>query len=500
MRQFIEYLRQFGGFQRNVRWYLLQSAQVGLAIGIFTLLYPLYLFALGYKVELVGLVLFFIPLGTSVAIIPAGLCVDRFSGKAILIWSSVVMVIAVMGQILFRDLVLLCICAFIIGVGISFQYVLNAPFLTTNSTPDERAHLFSLNIVLILATNVLGELLGGALPVWLRAHPWIMFPHLSSLLASQSLARSYQMALLCGVLLALTSFIPLFLMTADRPTHGRSEHQPFALVLLFRRKLLLTFRKSFKKDGAAITQRDATDVGITRPFWQRQRLFLLSPLVIMTCASVLWGIGTGMIYPYFGLFFVEHLGANSALFGIISGSSNALLASATLLAPWMVMHIGRLKTIVFTSLLALPVLVCIGIFPRLLLAAILYPLFHVLWNMANGIVQLFGMEVVPQKLQGRANSSYQVAFQVASAAATPIGGLLIGRLGYASVFWIAAVLFLLVEVLMWWRFAGKRFVTPEASSGATEEGQREEGKVMISSEYIEQGQDDEEALSFPESL
>jgi MFS family permease len=504
MRQFIEYLRQFVHFQRNARWYLLQSALVGIAIGGFMLLYPLYLSELGYKIDLIGLVLFFTPLGTGVAIIPAGLCIDRISHKAILIWSSVLIAIAALGQILFRDLVLLSISAFGVGIGISFQYVLNAPFLTKNSTPDERAHLFSLNIVLILATTVLGQLLGGALPVWLREHSWAMLPQFSWLLASGPLARSYQIALLCGVLIALTSFIPLFLMTADRPTHARSEHQPFWLVLLFLRERLLSFRKNFKQ--GTITRRDATDLGTTLSFWSRLRRQLVgaaaclvgaaacpSPLIIMTGAYVLGGLGSGILFPYVGLFFVEHLRASSALFGIISGSSNAILAFATLLAPWMVMRIGRLKTIVFTSLLALPVLLCIGIFPLLLLAAILYPLFQVLWNMANGIVQLLGMEVVPQKLQGRANSSYQVAGQIALAAATPIGGLLISRLGYTPVFLITAVLFLLTQVLMWWRFAGKHFVTPEASPGATEGGQEGDEKVMTSSEDAEREQDDEEA-------
>jgi predicted MFS family arabinose efflux permease len=152
----------------------------------------------------------------------------------------------------------------------------------------------------------------------------------------------------------------------------------------------------------------------------------------------------------------------------------------------MVMRIGRLKTIVLTSLLAFPVVLCLGIFPVLLLATILYPLFQIFWNMANGILQLFGMEVVPQKLRGQANSSYQVANQLALTAATPIGGLLISRLGYAPVFWIAAVFLLLSSLLLWWRFAGKRFVIPGASSGATasaratEGGQEEDGKVMTS--------------------
>jgi MFS family permease len=489
MRRFIDYLRQFGHFQRNARLYLLQSALVGIAIGFFMLLHPLYLSALGYQIDLIGLVLFFIPLGNGLALIPAGLCIDRISHKAILIWSSVLIAIAALGQILFRDLVLLCISAFVIGIGVSFQYVLNAPFLTKNSTPDERAHLFSLNIVLILASTVLGQLLGGALPVWLQAYPSSMFSHLSWLLASQPQARSYQIALLCGVVIALTSFLPLFLMTADHPTHRRSEHQRFRFVLLLPHEIWRASRKKFQKD--TITQRDATDVGLTLPLWQRLHLFLLSPLAIMTGVYVLSGIGSGILYPYFSLFFVEHLGADSAFFGIISGSSSAILAFATLLVPWMVMCTGRLKTIIFTSLPAIPIILCIGISPLLLLAAILYPLFQVFWNMANGILQLFSMEVVAPELQGRANSSYQVAFQVSSAAATPIGGLLISRLGYTSVFWITAVLFLLGQLLIWWRFAGKDFVTSEASLGATQGNQEEDENVMTSSEHAEWKQDDE---------
>jgi MFS family permease len=532
MRQFIAYLRQFVHFQRNARLYLLQSALFGIGLGIFLLLYPLYLSALGYQIDLIGLILFFTPLGTGVALIPAGLCVDRFSGKAILIWSSVVVGIAVLGQILFRDPVLLCISAFGVGIGVSFQYVLNAPFLMQNGTPDERRHLFSLNIVLILAATVLGQLLGGALPVWLREHPSFMFSRLSWLLASQSLARSYQIALLFGVLIALTSFIPLFLMTANRPTRARLEDQPLPRVLSSRRKPLLSLRKNFQKD--TITPRDATDLGITLSFWSRLRRYLFNPLTIMTGAYVLGGFGNGLLFPYIGLFFVEHLGANSALFGIISGSSSAILALAVLLAPWLAIRIGNLKTIVFTSLLALPVLLCISISPFLLLAIILYPLFQALWNMANGIVQLFGMEVIPQKLQGRANSSYQVASQIALAAGTPIGGLLIKHLDYTPVFWITATLFLLTQVIMWWRFAGKDFVTPEPSLvqypitdrrneenltplpaspdgdypnrtipnrssgfalGTTEGGQEEDEKVMTSSEDTEQEQDDEKVNS-----
>lgn len=143
------------------------------------------------------------------------------------------------------------------------------------------------------------------------------------------------------------------------------------------------------------------------------------------------------------------------------------------------MNIGRLKTIVFLVLLAIPVILCISIFPILLLFVILYPLFRMLWNMSDGIVQVFGMEVVPPERRGVANSSYQIALQVTMGIAAPIGGILINRLGYTHVFWITVAVFSSFPLLMWGRFAGKRFVPP-ANPDATEIGQEEEERASTS--------------------
>src|SRR5436305_13430382 len=205
MHQFVEYLRQFGRFQRNAQLYLLANALTGVSGGIILVLYTLYLAALGYGTNKIGLVLFIAILGVGVAIFPAGLCIDRFSGKSILIWSTILMSIAGIGQMLFRDPVPLCASVFVVGIGVAFQFVLNAPLLTTNSTPAERTHLFSLNIVISLVTTVFGEVIGGLLPIWLRGHVWAMLPlppNLSWVLASDPLARSYQITLLFAGLVA----------------------------------------------------------------------------------------------------------------------------------------------------------------------------------------------------------------------------------------------------------------------------------------------------------
>src|SRR5690348_4575198 len=98
-----EYIREFGRFQQNARLYLMNSALSGVTIGIILVLYNLYLTSLGYGADFIGFVLFIGTIGAALAIFPAGICVDHFGGKFVLIWSSVLIGITGAGQFIFRQ-------------------------------------------------------------------------------------------------------------------------------------------------------------------------------------------------------------------------------------------------------------------------------------------------------------------------------------------------------------------------------------------------------------
>ncbi len=174
--QIVEYLQLCGRFQRNARLYLISNVLSGVTTGIILVLYNLYLASLGYGTDFIGLVLFVVTIGAGIAIFPAGICIDRLSGRFILIWSSLFIGLAGIGQILFRQPLPLLISGFIAGAAGAFVLVINAPFLTRNSTPAERPHLFSLNLVLGLITGVVGSVLGGALPGWFHSVSLLMGP------------------------------------------------------------------------------------------------------------------------------------------------------------------------------------------------------------------------------------------------------------------------------------------------------------------------------------
>jgi MFS family permease len=435
-----EYLKQFGRFQRNARLYLINTALGGVSLGIILVLYNLYLQSLGYGTDFIGLILFVGAIGAGLAIFPAGVCVDRFGGKVILIWTSVLLGIAGIGQILLPTPIPLLVSTFVAGVGGAFILVVNAPFLTAHSTPAERSELFSLNIVLTLVTTVLGEIVGGALPLWLRSVPWLMtsLPSWCAwVLVHNSEPRSYQLALLFAGMIAMPSFIPLLLLQDDRP--GSSQT---GLV------------RSVSRLRSPVTH----IMGLAVTAWRQRfsiRPIFGSPLFTLVVVQALIGLGAGLFIPYFNIYFVKHLGASSALFGVIDGCANLLNALLALLAPWLVLYIGKVKTILLPRLLSLPIMLMIGLTNLLPLAAVLYPLRQGLMDMSQGILQVFSMEVVSPQHRGLANSSYQAALQVASACGAPIGGLIIAHQGYAPVFVCAAILYSLALTLFWLRF-GRR--------------------------------------------
>lgn len=462
----LTYLRNFGRFQRNARLYLISSALSGVTLGIIQVLYNLYLTALGYRTDFIGLVLFAATVGAGLAIFPAGACVDRLGGKRILIWASALIGIAGAGQILFRTPLPLLLSSFLVGGGGAFVLVVNAPFLTAHSSPAERPQLFSLNIVVTLATTVLGEFVGGSLPHWLLAIPWLgssLSPTFAWLLVSDPVARSYQLALLLAGIIAAPSFLPLFLMDDDRPA---SPH------LLTLPRLRLPFARKDARDTVPSSSQSPnmrlrpgiSTLNVLNTTEPRRiaglRGWLASPLLILIAVQTLIGLGAGLFLPYFNIYFVRHLGASSTLFGIIDGSANLLNALLLLVAPWLVLRIGKVVTLIVPRVLSLPVMLAIGLSCSLPLAAALYPLRQGLMDMSQGILQVFSMEAVAREHRGLANSSYQVAYQVAWACSAPLGGLIIDHQGFSPVFLGATLLYALALLLFWLRFGRGRYVEP----------------------------------------
>ena len=469
MRLVIEYIQQFKHFQRNARLFLISNVLSGVTAGILLVLYNLYLISLGYHADFVGVILFVGTIGAGLAIFPAGACIDRFGGKIILIFSSTLIGIAGAGQILFRQPLPLLISSFIVGVGLAFLLVITAPFLTLNSTPEERPHLFSMNISLSLITLVLGEVIGGVLPIWFRSIPWLMAPlpfRTSSLLATQPDARSYQLALLFAGVIAIPSFIPLFMMSNVRPPRRTNHISSLPL------SPKNTASEMPVSSRLAPLQSPSGGwlplAGRGEAFFSHTisliNIFLHSAFFFLVLVYMLTGFGAGLFIPYFNIYFVQHLNASPALFGLIDGAANAITALLTLTTPRLAKRLGKINAITLTRLASIPLLLIIGLTSILPLAAFFYLFRQGTMDMSAGILQVFSMESVTEKHRGLANSSYQAAFQVPWAVAAPIGGLIIVHFGYSPIFLLGAFFYILTIIILWARFGSQKLAGSDEAS------------------------------------
>src|SRR5215831_2440895 len=111
------YLRQFWRMNRNARLYLLSNTLSSITIGIFALLYNLYLVALGYRANFIGWLLVIGAAGGALGMLLAGLLIARWGEKAVLFWSSVVGGVAGALQLLVPFALSLAVTSVVLGVA-----------------------------------------------------------------------------------------------------------------------------------------------------------------------------------------------------------------------------------------------------------------------------------------------------------------------------------------------------------------------------------------------
>ena len=193
-------------------------------------------------------------------------------------------------------------------------------------------------------------------------------------------------------------------------------------------------------------------------------IFLHSAFFFLVLVYVFTGFGAGLFIPYFNIYFVQHLNASPALFGLIDGAANAITALLTLTAPRLAKRLGKINAITLTRLASIPLLLIIGLTSILPLAAFFYLFRQGTMDMSAGILQVFSMESVTEKHRGLANSSYQAAFQVPWAVAAPIGGLIIVHFGYPPIFLLGAFFYILTIIILRARFGSRKLAESDEAT------------------------------------
>jgi len=427
----------FGRFRalgRNARLYLVSNAIQAVSVGAIAILYTLYLAALGYGTDFIGVTVIVATIGGGLGIIPANPLVRRFGWRTMLLASDLVGGVSILAQIVAPTAPVILLTSLGVGASVAIVFVINTPLLTAYSTPRERTALFGLNNAIAFIGGILGTLLGGALPE-LFARPDIrdlsLMRALRPLLVAPDQAHIYELSLLAAGVIALPSLIPVLLMR-DEP---RQESAP-ALPLPAAAPLPLPL--SAERGGQGMRTSPA-------PLRKRLASALAAARIIATgvigrfsLEQAIVGFGAGMFVPYVSLYFVNRLHVSPLTFGALSAVLSVAVALASLLAAPISERFGRMRASVVAQTASLPFLLALGLFPVFWLAAIAYVTRAALMALTNPPLQTFYMEAVPDERRVLASSASNVGFQMAWSLGAGAGGWLIAIAGYRRPFMTAA--------------------------------------------------------------
>lgn len=416
---FVEWKKKVVSFNRNIRMFMLANVLIQIGMGVFSVMYNLYIKELGFPETLNGKIIAMTSLASAIMLVPAGFLSDRFGRKKIIIIGAVVAA----GTLFYRSLMVseqsLVYAAFFTGLFMALVQVSGIPFLAENSNASERMHLFSIHFSLMTLAGVVGSLGGGVLADLLHA------------LGGLSVEDAIMYVLVIGATIFTLGLLPLT-------------------------KLNPVGNKATSLDNP---NDNPNDKRTTEPSSFRKNLKII---ILFGFANLLIGTGSGLVIPYLNLYFSNRFDASNSYVGLILSLGSAMTAVAMLLGPALVKRVGKVKALVIFQLLSIPFLFITGYTNSLLIASIAFLMRQALMNAGNPIQSAIAMELVQDKYKGLANSVNQMVFNVGWASTGAISTGLVMTFGfywgYAYTFTITGVLYLIASTYFFLVFGRKKLV------------------------------------------
>lgn len=384
-----DYVEAGRAFSRPARLLVVSVFAVWVARGIQGVLFNLYLVEAGFGSPFVGRVLAMLGTGIALGALPAGLLAERWGRRRCLMVGLAVEGLGLATRALVAEPGAILASSFLVGVGQSLFQIASLPFLTEQSGPRERTHLFSFVFAAALLADVVGSAVGGFLPAVLLGFPAALRP---------GTLGAYRAVLVLGGVAALSAALPLLRLRGLR-------------------------------EASAVRQRDEQPPGSGR---------LLVPIAFN---FFLIGCGGGLVVPFMNLYFRERFACSPAQIGAYFSIASVLTASAALAGPLFARRFGTLRTAVAFELLSLPFLVTLGAESRLDVAVGAFWLRAMLMKAGTPLLQTFVMETLPPGLRARSSSVNNLVWNLGWAASAGGAGALIARWGYALPFYLTAALY-----------------------------------------------------------
>jgi MFS family permease len=382
------YLFRLGGFNRNAKLFLASTFLNGLGISLLVLLYNLYILSLGFHQDMIGLVTLAACFTAVAASLPMAWVANRLGYRNAQILGIAGSAISIGLALVIPTAESLIATEMLWGVAFTLFVIVGAPFMSENSSEEERPYLFSVQFVLLMLTAFVGSLLGGELPK--------LFGDLLSV--GPESPGAYQGALGVGVALMFASAIPLFFLETPKRRHTHTARPRLAV---------------------------------------RDRVHVFRLLI----PTLLGAAGGGVLVPFVNVFWKLSHNLSDATIGQIFALSALLMTALAVLAPMLGRRWGVVRVMVVTQLASVVGLILFGFSPWFLLALVGYLGKDVLTNLSRPLFGQFQMERSPVEERAAVSSLSTMVFNLAWGAGSWVSGLWQTQGQFSLVFVVSALFY-----------------------------------------------------------
>ena len=417
-----DYIRIMTGFHTNVKLLMLRTFLMSLYTGIYGIIFNLYVLNMGFHADFLGLLLAVNLLASSAASIPAGILCDRFNKKKLLMISGAMTLAVTLPLYITGSPYLMLALSALGGVFWSISAVAVTPLLAENCHADDNVHIFSTNASLGWIASILGCAMGGIIPtVWAAAF---------------GRGGSYRLTLLTSVALLAAGLALAALLKSNKTDHRAS--------------LNTTDPTSLNTTApASLTGVRAKVESLIRAL---KGIRVSSDIIKFTVTSITFGIASGMIVPYFNVYFIKVMKVGVIEVGLASAIAGAVMIGGLMATPYLTSRIGKVRCAVLTKILSAPFLIFMALTSSFIMAAGAYVAYMFLINMAGPATTSFQMELIKPKEQGFAIGIMSTGSYVAISASTYISGLLIAQGNYMIPFIGTCLAYLATAALLYHYF------------------------------------------------
>jgi MFS family permease len=399
------YWKTLGLFGRDVRLLLGSTALMSLALGIYSVIFNLYLLRLAYTASFVGLTravgsLCFAGFG-----LVAGLLGQRFSSRRVLIAGASLLAVAfaLIGAAALLPVRLrsgwLLVSNTLGWIGYATFFVNSGPFLMQHTAEVERSHAFSVSATVHPLMGFVGGLLGGLLPGFL--------------------ARAMR----------LPAGLPA--------TYGYTLWVAGAVTLVAIPALVLT---------------RPTGVRQARTAGPRSAVVPLGVIGFLTLFGFFRGAGEHAVNAFFNVYLDLELGASTAQIGVLFAVAQLVAVPAALAYPWFARRSGNFRTVVAGVVAISVALLPLVLVPHWAPAAVGFAGAIAAATIVNTAVLVYSQGVVKSEWRSLISGALSMANGFGIAATSLGGSAIIGALGYRSFFGVSAALPLGAVVIFWGYF------------------------------------------------